>query len=183
MSPLKPRKELDPEYEKLRQLCCYDDAPTFLKFNPYIRAGYRKELSTWLCIESIFWWTNETINIWSHLIGWILFVALTITDIQFLSQHASLVDKIIVSALLFCFQLCLVLSSVYHTFCCRSAKDYSCFLSYDLFGIAMALLVIYISGIYYAFWCHDVSGAIRRHLLNEFLMMEFFFTESSKLLR
>lgn len=49
------------------------------------------------------------------------------------------------------------LSSFYHIFCCRSEKDYDCFLSYDLFGIALSLLAIYISGIYYAFWCHSVS--------------------------
>jgi predicted membrane channel-forming protein YqfA (hemolysin III family) len=29
-------------------------------------------------------------------------------------------------------------------------------LTYDLFGIALSILGIYISGIYYAFWCHSV---------------------------
>uniref|UniRef100_A0A336LRM8 CSON002264 protein n=1 Tax=Culicoides sonorensis TaxID=179676 RepID=A0A336LRM8_CULSO len=145
----------DYEYEKLRQLCSYDDAPVHLKHNPYIRDGYRKELPTVLCIESIFWWTNETINIWSHLFGWILFLCISYTDIKFLSEHASYVDKIIVGCLLFCFQMCLILSTVYHTFSCRSAKDYSCFLSFDLFGIALSLLAIFISGIYYAFWCQN----------------------------
>lgn len=53
--------------------------------------------------------------------------------------------------------MCLILSTVYHTFSCRSAKDYDCFLSYDLFGIALSLLAIFVSGIYYAFWCQTVS--------------------------
>lgn len=48
----------------------------------------------------------------------------------------------------------MILSSVYHTFSCRSEKDYWCFLSFDLFGIALSLLSIYMSGVYYAFWCH-----------------------------
>lgn len=151
----KTRQEKEHEYEKLRQLCSFEDAPNHLKFNPFIREGYRKELTTWLCLESVFWWTNETINIWSHLFGWFLFVGLTIADIQFLSAHASFIDKIIVGAILVCFQACLLLSSIYHTFSCRSAKDYDCFLSYDLFGIALSLLAIYISGIFYAFWCHE----------------------------
>lgn len=68
-------------------------------------------------------------------------------------MHAGVTDKIIVGCLLVCFQLCMILSSIYHTFSCRSAKDYECFLAYDLFGIALSLLAIYISGVYYAFWC------------------------------
>lgn len=66
-----------------------------------------------------------------------------------------MVDKLIVGSLLLCFQACFVLSTLYHTFSCRSAKDYASFLNYDLFGIALSLLAIYISGIFYAFWCMD----------------------------
>lgn len=56
----------------------------------------------------------------------------------------------------FSLQICMVLSSIYHTFSCRSEKDYWFFLSYDLFGVALSLLAIYLSGVYYAFWCHRV---------------------------
>lgn len=51
----------------------------------------------------------------------------------------------------------MALSAVYHTFSCRSEKDFNCFLSLDLFGIALSLLAIYTSGIYYAFWCIQVK--------------------------
>lgn len=39
------------------------------------------------------------------MFGWFLFVALTVNDIRFLNVNASLTDKIIVCALLFCFQV------------------------------------------------------------------------------
>lgn len=117
------------------------------------------------------------VNIWSHVFGWFLFAGLTIHDISFLNTHASLTDKIIVGTLLVCFQvsrnqmrhssyqsndsdrpqICMIFSSIYHTFSCKSEKHYDCFLSIDLLGIALSLLAIYISGIYYAFWCHDVG--------------------------
>ncbi|XP_055590252.1 progestin and adipoQ receptor family member 3 isoform X2 [Uranotaenia lowii] len=144
----------DLSYYKCRQLLCYDDAPKHLQFNPFIRTGYRTILSTKLCLESMFWWTNETINIWSHVFGWFLFIGLTYSDIVLLQIHASMVDKLIVGALLVCFQVCMILSSIYHTFSCKSAQSYECFLAYDLFGIALSLLAIFISGIYYAFWCN-----------------------------
>ncbi|XP_046981215.1 progestin and adipoQ receptor family member 3-like isoform X1 [Schistocerca americana] len=132
----------------------FNDAPSYLKFNPYIRTGYRGYLTTKMCLESVFWWTNETINIWSHIFGWMLFLGLTLYDLVLLNIHASFADKFIVGVLLGCFQICMILSSLYHTFSCRSEKDYLCFLSFDLFGIALSLLAIYMSGVYYAFWCH-----------------------------
>ncbi|XP_058824371.1 progestin and adipoQ receptor family member 3 isoform X2 [Topomyia yanbarensis] len=144
----------DVSYYKQRQLLSYDDAPKHLQFNPFIRSGYRTILSTKLCLESIFWWTNETINIWSHVFGWFLFIGLAYSDIVLLEMHASMVDKLIVGSLLVCFQVCMILSSIYHTFSCKSEQSYECFLAYDLFGIALSLLAIFISGIYYAFWCN-----------------------------
>lgn len=108
---------------------------------------------------NVFFFLNRQINIWSHIFGLFLFIALSINDIAFLKIHAHFVDKLIVGGLLVCFQICMCLSSFYHIFCCRSETDYDCFLTYDLFGIALSLLAIYISGIYYAFWCHSVSYA------------------------
>ncbi|XP_070171700.1 progestin and adipoQ receptor family member 3 isoform X1 [Polyergus mexicanus] len=148
-------EEVIPEEEKdMRRLLRFEDAPEFLQYNPYIRRGYRGCLTTKLCLESIFWWTNETVNIWSHIFGWMLFFGLTLYDLCLLNIHAPFSDKLIVSLLLLCFQICMILSSVYHTFSCRSEKDYWCFLSFDLFGIALSMLSIYLSGVYYAFWCH-----------------------------
>ncbi|XP_026480455.1 progestin and adipoQ receptor family member 3-like [Ctenocephalides felis] len=141
------------EYDKCRQLYDYDEAPAHLRFNPFIRSGYRGILSTQMCLESVFWWTNETINIWSHLFGYLLFLGLTVTDLALLQIQAGWFDKLIVGALLGCFQACMILSSMYHTFSCRSEHDYRSFLAYDLFGISLSLFAIYISGIYYAFWC------------------------------
>jgi hypothetical protein len=54
---------------------------------------------------SIFWWTNETVNIWSHIFGWMLFLGLTLYDLILLNIHASALDKLIVGLLLLCFQV------------------------------------------------------------------------------
>ncbi|XP_018567253.1 progestin and adipoQ receptor family member 3 [Anoplophora glabripennis] len=143
-------------YEKLRQLLFFEEAPEYMKHNAYILSGYRGILNTQLCVESLFWWTNETINIWSHIFGFVLFVTLTIYDVVMVKKvQAPFGDKLIVGSVLLCFQVCMALSSLYHTFSCRSEQDCHKFLSYDLFGIALSLLAIYTSGIYYAFWCDE----------------------------
>lgn len=51
--------------------------------------------------------TNETINIWSHIFGWMLFLALTLYDLFLLNLEASVFDKFIVGLLLCCFQVSL----------------------------------------------------------------------------
>lgn len=145
------------DHKKLRKLLTYEEAPKYLQFNSFITGGYRNILPTRLCLESVFWWTNETINIWSHIFGWFLFLALGWTDYVYLRDYGSSQDKVVAAILIVCFQICMVMSSVYHTFSCCSEKAYDCFLSLDLFGIALSLIAIYISGIYYAFWCQDVS--------------------------
>ncbi|XP_014244851.1 progestin and adipoQ receptor family member 3 [Cimex lectularius] len=132
----------------------FHDAPTYLQFNPYIRSGYRGYLSTKMCFESMFWLTNETVNIWSHIFGWMLFVGLTLYDLCLLNIHASLTDKFIVGLLLACFQICMLMSSLYHIFSCRSEEHFNAFLSFDLLGIALSMLGIYMTGVYYAFWCN-----------------------------
>ncbi|KRT86573.1 hypothetical protein AMK59_2862, partial [Oryctes borbonicus] len=112
-------------------------------------------LTTKLCLESVFWWTNETINIWSHMFGFMLFAGLTIKDAIYIDISFPWEDAVLVANVLICFQVCMVLSSLYHTFSCRSENDFHSFLMFDLFGIALSLLAVYTSGIYYAFWCEQ----------------------------
>ncbi|XP_037943627.1 progestin and adipoQ receptor family member 3-like [Teleopsis dalmanni] len=148
-------RDLDEKLNKYKLLLNFEDAPDHLKFNPYIRQGYRTFLSTKLCLQSMFWWTNETINIWSHLCGCLLFIGLTIFDFQFLRLHADISDQVLVVCLLVCFCLCMLLSSIYHIFSCKSEEHYDFFLSVDFLGISLSLVAIYISGMYYAFWCFN----------------------------
>ncbi|EDW67626.1 progestin and adipoQ receptor family member 3 isoform X2 [Drosophila virilis] len=152
--------DFDDKLANFKWLCNFDDAPSHLKFNPYIRRGYRTFLSNKLCLQSIFWWTNETINIWSHLAGCILFIGLTIFDLQFLRQHAEFTDQVLVVCLLVCFCLCMLMSAIYHIFSCKSEEHYELFLSVDFLGISLSLVAIYISGMYYAFWCHTFLRTI-----------------------
>ena len=67
----------------------------------------------------MFWWTNETVNIWSHIFGWMLFMGLTLYDLLLLNIHASFSDKFIVGLLLVCFQVSCCSSYV----CCMTLNN------------------------------------------------------------
>lgn len=44
-------------------------------FNKYIMTGYRINFVTWRqIIRSLFMWHNETINIWTHMVGFFVYV-------------------------------------------------------------------------------------------------------------
>ncbi|OIT24702.1 PREDICTED: heptahelical transmembrane protein 4-like [Nicotiana attenuata] len=65
------------------QLVEYHSLPAYLKDNEYILGHYRAEWPLKQALLSIFTIHNETLNVWTHLIGFFLFLALTIyTAIQ-----------------------------------------------------------------------------------------------------
>ena len=55
----------------------YSEAPDYLKDNEYIKNGYLINCNSFdLVLRSLFVCSNETINIWSHLIGCIISIML-----------------------------------------------------------------------------------------------------------
>lgn len=60
------------------QLVEYHSLPAFLRDNEYILGHYRSEWPMKQVLLSIFRIHNETLNVWTHLIGFFLFLALTI---------------------------------------------------------------------------------------------------------
>ncbi|VAI28809.1 unnamed protein product [Triticum turgidum subsp. durum] len=60
------------------ELIGYEALPEWLKDNEYIHGYYRCEWPMKETILSIFSIHNETLNVWSHLVGFLLFLCLTI---------------------------------------------------------------------------------------------------------
>jgi predicted membrane channel-forming protein YqfA (hemolysin III family) len=55
----------------------YEEADNYLKDNEFIHGGYRINYSRiWPIIKSLFTCHNETVNIWTHLLGLIGFFCL-----------------------------------------------------------------------------------------------------------
>lgn len=54
------------EKNKTFRLLSWKDMPRHLQFNPHIHTGYRPLMTFDECLCSLFYWHNETINIFSH---------------------------------------------------------------------------------------------------------------------
>ncbi|XP_061589428.1 progestin and adipoQ receptor family member 3-like [Cololabis saira] len=139
------------------RLYTYEQIPLFLKENPYITDGYRAHLPSTLCLKSIFILSNETVNIWSHLLGFLLFFSLGVNDLSTVlpASGANREDYVIYTIGLFCFQVCMLCSVGYHLFSChRSEKTCRRWLALDYAGISVGILGCYVPGIFYAFYCN-----------------------------
>uniref|UniRef100_A0A8C4X205 Progestin and adipoQ receptor family member IIIa n=1 Tax=Eptatretus burgeri TaxID=7764 RepID=A0A8C4X205_EPTBU len=139
------------------RLYTYEQIPWHLKGNPYITDGYRAFLPSRLCIKSLWVMSNDSGNIWSHLLGFCLFLGFAVYDGIFVlpSVQASLNDHIIHGLFLFCFQVCMLFSTGFHLFCAhRSERVVRRWLSIDHAGIAFGMLGCFLPAIYFGFYCH-----------------------------
>ena len=99
----------------------YYELPLIWRENKYIINGYRFSLSHMLMFKLIFHFNhNESMNIWSHLIGLMIVLYICInhfpnTDVF---QQTTWGDNLIMYVFLFAAIKCLVNSSLWHTFSC-----------------------------------------------------------------
>ncbi|XP_077999431.1 progestin and adipoQ receptor family member 3-like isoform X2 [Glandiceps talaboti] len=136
----------------------YNEIPHFLKGNPFILNGYRAHLPSSLCVKSLFVWSNETLNIWTHMVGFLIFFFLCIYDNLFLipQYDGTKIDHLMYTVFLTCFMFCMLCSTGYHLFCCHSEHICKWWLSLDLAGISVGLLGCYFPAVFYAFYCFEM---------------------------
>lgn len=111
----------------------------------FILNGYRQQQTFFDCLVSLFHIHNETVNIWSHLIGIPIFS-------YFLSQiDNNLLLSLYVYSCLFVFSA----SSIFHLMTSHSLYLYELTLQFDMISIFIFIILSYILGIQNSFHCYQ----------------------------
>jgi adiponectin receptor len=130
-----------------------EEVPAWMAANPYILSGYRLNYSFWMCLRSLFMVHNETGNVWTHLLGFLLFVGLAYHVVSAVLEASLLNYSVFFFYMLTCL-LCMASSTVYHLMCCHSEFVMRATLFVDFFGISALITGSFIPPIYYVFECY-----------------------------
>lgn len=99
------------------RLLTYEELPHPWRDNPYIRRGYRFCEKYTDCVISVATIHNETCNIWTHLVGFMVMVFLAFfhypTTLSWTESNWS--DKLTMITFLIASAKCLICSTVWHT--------------------------------------------------------------------
>lgn len=142
------------------RLIAYTDLPHPWRVNPHIVKGYRFTTSKVECLTSMFTFSNELVNIWSHLIG--LFVVLCIAFYFYpLNPNFHLstkTDVLIAAVFFFAACKCLVCSTLWHTMNSIASQPLmERFACVDYTGISLLVAASIVTTEYTAFYCEPVS--------------------------
>ncbi|XP_020240892.1 heptahelical transmembrane protein ADIPOR3-like [Asparagus officinalis] len=156
-----------------RKLVNYDSLPDFLKHNEFVVNYYRSEWPLKQAILSIFSIHNETLNIWTHLIGFFIFLSLAATlmlSVNGVSIPLKLHQELLVLpsfepktikpiarwpfyTYLTGAMFCLLISSLCHLLSCHSKHTCYVMLRLDYTGISALIVTSFYPLLYYTFAC------------------------------
>lgn len=138
-------------------LLLWDDLPAWRRDNAFILSGYRQSQSSYThSFRSLFYLHNESVNIWTHLLGAILFLgSAAYVDRVVRPRYASASDAdVLVFA---CFfggaVVCLGMSATFHTLSNHSDTVAKWGNKLDYTGIVALIVGSYVPALYYGFFC------------------------------
>jgi adiponectin receptor len=131
--------------------------PSWYAHNAFILTGYRPVTkSIPLCIRSLSYLHNETVNIYSHLIPGIIVLLTSYSFDRYFSARfpeATWADEVVFRIFLTTSVICFGTSAAYHTLICHSEIYASLWVRLDYVAIIMQIIGSFIPGIYFGFYC------------------------------
>ncbi|CAI2728396.1 unnamed protein product [Schistosoma spindalis] len=130
--------------------------PHWLKDNDFLLRGHRPQLPSFReCFRSIFRLHTETGNIWTHLIGFVCFLILSILFLVHPGLNIHWQEKMVVQVFFTSAILALGFSWLFHTVYCHSERVGKLFNKLDYVGISLLVIGSFIPWIHYSFYCYN----------------------------
>ncbi|KAG0358498.1 hypothetical protein BGZ54_010395 [Gamsiella multidivaricata] len=146
--------------EEPSKTCHWDEVPAWMQDNPAIWNGYRRPTFSYKkCLASLGFLHNESVNIWTHLIGAV--VCIVGSPLAYFKIH-NILETIIWTdvAVFYIFMagavVCLSMSASFHTFSCHSEPVSHQWNRCDYVGIVFLIVGSFYPAIFYGFYCFPV---------------------------
>lgn len=156
------KESIDTAVKRAREqgLIRYDDLPYPWRVNPHIIRGYRFSESKVDCVRSIFDFSNETVNIWTHVVGLLVVLAVAFhfypSSVNF--SQSSGTDILFAAMFFFAACKCLVCSIMWHTMSSIAEQGLmERFACVDYTGISLLIAASIMTTEYTAFYCEPIS--------------------------
>lgn len=131
----------------------FEEQPDWLRDNKYLKCGHRRPTYSFItCTRSIFQFHNETVNIWTHLIGGFYFAHLCLQ--LFNSTLLLPFDKWVIGLFLASATTCHIMSTIYHIFNCHSEHVSRICSRMDYCGIVALITFSFVPWIHYGFYIY-----------------------------
>ncbi len=141
----------------------FSELPEWRRSNEYIVGSYRPlVLSFYGCFASIFRLHNETLNIWTHLVGFLLFGGIISGELTGMFEGISIYNlPWLEQLMLFLFfigtMVCFLCSTLFHIFQSHSHSVSLFFSRLDYAGIAFLITSSSVPAYYYGFYCTELA--------------------------
>lgn len=137
----------------------FHELPDWQRDNDKILTGYVRETLSWKkCLYSLFYWNNETVNIYTHLVPAIVYFVfgVTLTNYFLIPVFPSTTwsDYTVINIFLMGAFLCLMCSSCFHCMKQHSEKQSDFWSKLDYLGIISLISCSMIPIIYFGYFDH-----------------------------
>lgn len=144
---------------KRKYLYKFNEIPNWQRDNNHIWSGYVKETQSFRkCLYSLFYFHNESINVYSHLVPSIVYITLVFFLMNKLWVNVfpttTFKDYIFINTFLIGCALCLMISGIFHCLKQHSEKQCKIWSKVDYLGIIILISCSMVSVIYYGYFDH-----------------------------
>lgn len=136
------------------------DVPHWQRYNTAIRGSYRAFYDTKMTFKSLVGWHNESMNVWTHLAGFLFFIYLTYFLFANVIQENGSFSIYLYDAPIFYYVFCLgclsctICSTIYHLFSGhRDGKLISLMGRVDFIGITLLIISSLLPPVYVMLHC------------------------------
>lgn len=137
----------------------FSHLPGWMRDNIYIHRGYRPQLnSVSLCLLSIFRLHYDTVNIWSHLLGIFLLLALMLWC--FFNIDAPMHHKGLLSIFFATGMTCFFNSTIFHIFWVYSPRVSRFLNRLDYISIVLLIIGSFLTWMYYLLYCYTILQVV-----------------------